>query len=494
MSEPILPDDPAVGAPERLHPLFLLTGLAGSLRGLVGGYAAIGYLAVSGRWMTALYGAIGLLIVLSIGIFLYWRRFEFRVGQSEIRIDSGIISRTHRSIPFDRIHDVDITQGPVSRLFGVARVKFETGSAAAGSDEGMLQAIPLERAEDLRALIRSRRDGAPLAGAAETVETEDQSPIFAMPMPRLILAGLFNFSLALFAGLFGLSQTAGDVIGFDPLSRKFWRDLLDVGSPIAAYILAHQVVTIIAGLVVLLLVGAATGVVRTVLRDFGFRLDRTGIGLRRRRGLFTKTDVTLPSRRVQAAILATGPVREQFGWRELHVQSLASDEGSKGDHVVAPLASADEADQILSALGWRGVAVVADWQPVAKAYVWILAIAATPLLLAAMVYAVMASGIAGLLVGIYAALLAGRWLAWRRTRWAIDGDRLLLASGWWRRRIIILPIAKLQSIDLVESLVSRLFGTSTLLFGVAGGRGYSAHRLVALPRETARALRDRLLG
>ena len=40
------------------------------------------------------------------------------------------------------------------------------------------------------------------------------------------------------------------------------------------------------------------GVVRTVLRDFGFRLDRTGNGLRRRRGLLTKTDVSLPARRI----------------------------------------------------------------------------------------------------------------------------------------------------------------------------------------------------
>ena len=33
-------------------------------------------------------------------------------------------------------------------------------------------------------------------------------------------------------------------------------------------------------------------VLRTVLREFGFRLDRTGSGLRRRRGLLTRTDVT----------------------------------------------------------------------------------------------------------------------------------------------------------------------------------------------------------
>ena len=133
MSEPIMADDRAVGPPERLHPLFLVTGLGRSLRGLAGGYAAIGYLAVSGRARMAIIGAVLLLAGLAASVLLHWLRFSFRIGDSEIRIDSGIISRTHRSIPFDRVQDVDISQGLLGRLFGIARVKFETGGATGGA-------------------------------------------------------------------------------------------------------------------------------------------------------------------------------------------------------------------------------------------------------------------------------------------------------------------------------------------------------------------------
>ena len=86
-----------------------------------------------------------------------------------------------------------------------------------------------------------------------------------------------------------------------------------------------------------------------------------------------------------------------------------------------------------------------------------------------------------------------RWRGWRRTLYALDGDRLLFRTGWWRRRTVILPIARIQSIDLTENFVTRWFGTSTLSFGVAGGSGFSAHVIPALPRETARALREQLL-
>jgi putative membrane protein len=484
-------EDPAVGEPERLHPLFLLTGLGGSLRGMAGGYAAIAYLVVSGRAGIALGAAVLMLTFLVGSLFLYWTRFEFRVGISEIRIASGILSRTHRSIPFDRIQDVDITQGPIARALGLAKVKFETGGGAGGGeDEGVLQAIPLQRAEELRTLVRARR-----SGGVETVPVEaetDQAPVFAMAPRRVLLAGVFNFSLALFAGLIGATQTFGDAFGFDPLSRSFWLGLFNAGDPIADYILTHRVAAAFAGAVLLVLIGLATGMVRTVLREYGFRLDRTDVGLRRRRGLLTRTDVTLPARRAQAAIVGTGPLRDSLGWRELKLQSLASDEGGGGDHVLAPLAREAEVGTILAELGWRPLPAAIGWKRVSSAYFWALAVGLSPLLLVgALLATTSAPNIA--IVGILLAALLLRWRGWRRTLYALDDDRLLVRTGWWRRRTVILPLKRIQSIDLFESFVSRWFGTAGLAFGVAGGSGFSAHVIPALPRENARAFRTRLL-
>ena len=484
-------DDRAVGEPERLHPLFLVTGIGGALRGMAGGYAVIAYLAVSGRLSTALFGAAALLVVTAISLVLYWRRFEYRVGDSEIRIDSGIFSRTHRSIPFDRVQDVDIIQGPVARLLGLATVKFETGGSA-GKEEGILQAVSLDRAEALRELVRARRSG---AIAAEIVADEaERPPVYAMDMPRLLLAGLFNFSLAVFAGLFGLTQTMGNVIGFDPFNRRFWMSMLSADNPIAQFLLAHQVATAIVGLLSLVMVGIGTGIVRTVLRDYGFRLDRTETGLRRRRGLLTLTDVTLPVRRAQAAIVGTGPVRDRFGWRELKLQSLARDEGKSGDHVLAPLAKDEEAGTILEALGWRPLASRIGWNRVSRAYVWVLTLAVLPLVAIAGAQLFFMPFVGALMMVGLAGAVGARWLAWRRTGYVLDEDRLLIRTGWWRRRTLILPIRKIQSLDLAENFVTRWFGTASLIFGVAGGTGFSAHSIPALRRESAGELRKQLLS
>lgn len=500
--------------PERLHPLILLTGIGGSLRGMAGGYAALGYLAATGSLRTAFYGAVGLLLVMAVGLFLYWRRFEYRVGAHEIRIDSGIVSRTHRSIPFDRVQDVDITQGPLARLLGIARVKLETGAGSAGgAEEGVLPAIALARAEALREHVRTRRGGAALSDPQD--DGAERPPIFAMNLGRVLTAGVFNFSLAIFAGLFGATQTFGDVLGFDPLERAFWDRVL-AGNPLLDYAAEHRVAAALAGLAVLGLAGLLTGLVRTLLRDFGFRIDRTGTGLRRRRGLLTRTDVTLPLRRVQAVLILTGPVRQAFGWRELKLQSLAQDEGGKGDHVIAPLARPEELDPLFEALCWAPPSVDADWQPVERAYVWTFLIAWSPLLLLAALQAAVLLGAVSLVdevtqgpvlaafapVLIASAVLSGgvlvatatRWMCWRRTAFAFDGKRLLIRTGWWRRRLLVLPFASVQSVDLSESALGRRFGVANVVIGVAGGSGFSGHRVPALTREKASQLRRTLLS
>lgn len=475
--------------PERLHPLILLTGLGGSLRGMAGGYAAVGYLAATGRLGTALLAGGALLAFLIVGLFLYWRRFEYRVGAHEIRIDSGILSRTHRSIPFERVQDVDISQGPVARLLGLAKVKFETGGSA-GGDEGILPAIALARAEALGQHVRARRGMQPMG---HTALADEAQPLFAMDLKRVLIAGVFNFSLAIFAGLFGASQTFGDLLGFDPFERRFWEGLL-ADSPLANYAAGHRGAAVVAGLGVLLLAGLLTGLVRTLMREYGFRLDRTGTGLRRRRGLLTKTDVTLPLRRVQAALILTGPVREHFGWRELKFQSLARDEEAKtGDHVVAPLATSDELRPIMDELGWSEALDDQPWQPISRAYVTSFAIWLVPLLLLA-VGGLFFSPFALLWIGALGIAFGTRWLAWRRTRFALTGERLMIGRGWWRRSTVVLPLRSIQSIDLTENAVSRRLGIAALTIGVAGGSGFAGHSIPALPREKASQLRQALLS
>nr|WP_276591836.1 PH domain-containing protein [Sphingomicrobium nitratireducens] len=469
------------------------------MRSLWGGLAAGAYFIVQQRWELA---ALIVGATLAVGLLrplIRWLSFSWELGPDEIEMKSGVLGRNHRSIPFDRVQDVNVEQNVIARLLGLARVKLETGASAGDKNEdGVLDSIALADAEALRDLIRAHRAGDPVVMAADSDAPIEQAgepaPVYAMDLRRLLLAGLFNFSLAVFGVLAGFTQTAGDLLGFDPFRRQFWLELGHAGQPFIAFILANRVVTALFGLATLVLVGLATGLLQTVLREFGFRLDRTETGFRRRRGLLTLTDVVLPLRRVQAAILATGPVRRHFGWTAVKLQSLARDSGHGGDHVVAPLATHDEADAILREMDWRPVAHADDWHRPSPAYVIVFLLFLVPFALAAAGAAYLTTDWHLLLVlALLGFLGITRILAWRRHRHRLDGDRLLVRSGFWRQRTVILPLARIQSIDLKRNFIDRRLGVSNLVLGVAGGSGFAHHGVAALPHDHALDLRDRLL-
>ena len=481
-----------LGPPERLHPLYLLTGLGQSVRGAWGLLAGGAVLASQGRWWIAIALVTASAVLSFVSLFMRWLKLEYRVGAHELRIDSGWMSRTSRAIPFDRVTDVDLEQGPLHRLFGLARVKLETGASAGGKEEeGVLHTISLERAEELREHIRARRGRA--AVPTSDVSAIDVPAIYAMDTRRVLTAGLFNFSLAVIAGLFGVTQTMGEALGFNPFERQFWIDLFARSGPLRDLIMAHRVGAAVAGSLLLVLIGIGTGLVRTLLREHGFQLDRTETGFRRRRGLLTLTDVSIPAKRVQAAILADGPIRRRFGWWVLKLQSLAQD-GGRGDHVVAPLACEGEAAEILASLHWPVAPVQDAWQPVSRAFVTSFIGILIPASLVTLI-AIPFVGPIGLLWLAGASMAIGiRWFDWKRTRYALENGTLFVETGWWRHRRSMVPMRKIQTIDLAESWWSRAFGICTLRLGVAGGSGFSDHHVPALSRAQAEALRAELLS
>lgn len=507
------------GEARRLHPLTILFGV---LRGRPG-IANLIVLAVALRITTDAYVVLIAiffpLFILSSALFewLKWSKFSWAVDADDVTIASGVVSKQQRVIPFDRIQDVSIEQGLLARLFGLAKVGFETGSASGEENEAKLDAIALADAEALRRHIRSHRAAtvptsevaAPDAAAWPVAEDGEGRTLYAMALPRLVTAGVFNFSLAIFAVLFGLLNYLKDVLPFDPFDFDMYLDL-SRSLGLDQWVLAHQWLSFVGGGIAVLLLGVATGIARTIIRDYGFTLDRTERGFRRRRGLTTKTDVTLPIARVQAATVGTGFIRRALGWYEVKLTSLAGDGKDEKDHIVAPLARLGEADAILSELALDRAALEdsramrQSWgrsHPVSVGFapLVMLVIAALLFIAIALIPGALAARIdppfdprliplapaAGALV-----VLFFNWLDWRHRRWHFDGRVLHIADGYLSRRHIILPARNVQSADLTLGPVLRRAGAVNLVLGVPGGSA----DISAIPLAEAEALRAQLLA
>lgn len=448
--------------------------------------------------------SIGLLIGLAILIastamaWLGWARRRYFVGEEDVRVESGIFSRDARSVPYERIQDVSLEQKLIPRIFGLTSICFETG--AGGKDELKLSFVTQAEGERLRALVRERREDHAVssalrgAGAVEVKMVEPEGRLlFAMGPERLALFGLFEFSLIIFALLAGALQQFDsllpfDIFSFDDLkelanSQMHWVGALGmVGSVIAGAALA----------VLIALIGLATGMARTVGRDWGFRLERNARGFRRRRGLITHTDVMMPVHRVQAARITTGCLRRLFGWHELKFISLAQDSGSES-HVVAPFAQMGEIWPIVSEAGLTGPPADITWHfPKPGRWFALGALSAIPLLGGTAFLAVETHWLLGLAIALVTIpiLALRQYFSWRRHRHALGAGQIFVREGLVTPELVMAQRIRLHTVEIARGPLGRWLGYSTVHFGLAGGK----LSIPGVPVAEAFAMRESILN
>jgi putative membrane protein len=442
---------------------------------------------------------IGMILINSLFTYIGWRHFRYRVGEDDIRVERGLFSRTARSVPYERIQDVSFEQAPVPRLFGMAEVKFETG--AGGKDELKIGYVTEAEGAALRETVRARKSGeTAVAGEVEAATEAEARTLFAMDARRLATFGLFEFSLVVFAVLGGLAQQFDFLLPFDIWDYRGWIEL--VAGPqvwLRELGFAAQAIGAVLALAVLTIVGLITGLGRTVLRDYGFRLEETPKGLRRRRGLLTRTDVVMPIHRVQALQVTTGILRRRFGWHGLSVVSLAQD-AKAGNHVVVPFAQMDEIEPVVDVAGFDLPASDTEWRrPSARHRFDQAMFGAVPLGLAALAVPIVNARLgqplelpllaSAALVALAAFFAVREHFLWRRDRHAIDARHVFVRRGWLAPRLDIASRLKLQSVEIAQGPLARRRGYADLKFGVAGG----SLELGGIPLDDARAIRRAVL-
>ncbi|MFC4726581.1 PH domain-containing protein [Coralloluteibacterium thermophilus] len=148
-----------------------------------------------------------------------------------------------------------------------------------------------------------------------------------------------------------------------------------------------------------------------------------------------------------------------------------------------------------------------DWRPLPRAAAWVFALSgalsllgpAVGLGIAASVLFLRRHGPETLIVGVgallFAALLAGALLGWRRwrsTRWMLDGAALRIRRGIWWQAESLVPRSRVQHLDLERGPLERQAGLATLIVYTAGTR-MAAVRLPGLSADDAGWLRDNLV-
>ena len=280
-------------APQRLHPLSLLFGLASAARPWVFPALLLLFASRGQPWfLLAFFPA-------AIGAVVKYLSFRYRMGPEEMVIREGILTRNERHIPYARIQNIDLVQNPLHRMLNVALVRLETASG--GKPEAVIRVLSLDAVDEMRSRVfrdGKRTDPAHAMPGLAAADAAAPPPLFRMSLGDLLLYGLMsNKGMVVVAAAFGLIWQL-DLLDENwerwtaqaraLLPQSVDRDGLVMGSLLAG-----------AGLITALVLLKLLSVAWAVFKFHGFSLSRSGDDLRTRYGLLTWISTTIPRHRIQ---------------------------------------------------------------------------------------------------------------------------------------------------------------------------------------------------
>ncbi|MFB7251345.1 PH domain-containing protein [Microbacterium sp. NPDC056234] len=286
--------------------------------------------------LVALLVTLGLVLVLCAAFWLVWRFQEFRITDDHVEVRKGIIFRSHRRAPLDRVQGVNLTRPFPARLIGMAKLEV----VGAGTDANVpLEYLSTPKAEAVRADILRLASGA--RAAREAARTGQPAPAASR---RQQVAGTVSHGINDLIDGVDLADVApesvvkiptGRLVGSQLLSGVLWLVFFGV---LFAIMMAFVVPVVLAdegdgaGFAILG-ISLGTGiplVIATVAitwaqisKSLRYSIAPTPDGVRITYGLFTTVTETIPPGRIFAVEVTQSLLWRPFGWWTIKINRMS---------------------------------------------------------------------------------------------------------------------------------------------------------------------------
>ena len=395
----------------------------------------------------------------------YHRRFAYELTAESLDITSGVVSRRTRKIPLGRIQNVDIRQGLVPRLLGVAEVRFET--AGGSGTEATLRYVD-------RAVARDLQEEVDRHGGATSVE-----PVAAEASP---LYAITPFEL----GLLSVTSVDWRAVGFVVLAAVgVLPGMMGSTPPVPAL----APLAIAAQPVALTAVGLAGNAALLTARFYDFRLWRTRETLRYERGLVRRFSGSIPLDRVHLLRLRDNPATRRLGLAALDIRTAGYGPDT-ADTSAAAVPIAERARVLDLARSVEPFPELELERPPRRArlrygvrYAVLVGLLTVALLAADRLWQPLPWEAA---IGLLVVVPVAAHLTWTHRGYAIGERALLVRAGFWRRTTYVVPLYRVQTVGTTATVLQRRRRLATVRIDTASGAP-AAHDLDA---GTAAGLRE----
>lgn len=491
--------DPVDGAPDqasvfegRLHPMTLVFGIFKGLRAII----PLIPLALFGKRSFGL-GLIAVTAAVTIFSVL-WKYFSFsyRIEGFDLITEQGILGRTQRHIPLDRIQEIRIDQSVLQQMFGVVEARIDTGGSEGA--EASLSVLSRADAENLRRVVFER------ARDQRIIERPDvEAESFELPalvikktgIRDLVLAGITTNHMISALVLAGAIWNFADDLLPDSVYAVFadfvyrqGRFLLDLD------ILTSMLITL-GVILIVFVIGMIFSVIGSVLLFFDFTLQERGDDLQRKYGLLTRRTSSLPRRRIQVIQIEQKLLRRLVGLATLRADtsgaSRESSDDNQGRDVLLPIFRVDETNSLLPHIFPDFEADKAEWRKVSP-----LAVrrgtrvgAVICILIAAVIFLGNRSPLALWPLALIPLIHYNNRQNYKHLGYSLGERYFMTRHGWLGRMTHIVPLNKIQTVELTQTPFDRRLGLATIRVDTAG-QAYTegGPQIGNLPIDEARSL------
>ena len=451
--------------PRRQHPVAMLTFVFRTLRELIVPIVVIFFLGQGGGSPLFTWWGLSLMLsVLFVTGFVSWLRFTWRVEEDELRIEQGLMVRRKRYVPRDRIQAIDISSGPLQRMFGLVRLNVLT--AGGTSPEAQISALSRREARAIQEALQVEARGPEVAG-------EDTSwPVYRISRKRLLLAASTAGSFGVALSIVGTLMAQINQVITEEQMIRFVEDW--AGGTTAEFWITFVVLAVLAAWLLSLF--------GTLLRFSGFTLTRNGRELYIRRGLFEKKQITIPYHRIQAVRVVEGILRQPFGFAMVYVENAGfGDEGGKTT-VVFPLLRKKELQRFLEDMLPEYDVVLPGVRPPGRAFLRYQIRTVVPALVAASALAWFLAWY-WLIPVMFGAAGIMAWFRYRDAAAGFEGGRGFLRFRRLARTTVLFHRRRVQSLSVLANWFQRRKELCSISVTVASGRGGADFRVDHLEAE-----------
>lgn len=457
----------------RLHPFTILLGLMKGLRGVI---PVIPFLLIGNRWAFA-----GFLVVILgsslLNTLIHYFSFSYRLAGHELITEQGLLERKQRSIPLERVQEIRIEQNVIQRILGVVDARIETGGGKGA--EANLSVLSRTEAERLRQAVFERvsalRGGrAPAQTAGDNVDQAQHGTVFQLGIKNLIIAGLTSNHLVSAFVLAGALWNFADDLIPESIYHRLAGTLYRKVQELLAQDATTATILTAAGAVGILIVGLFFSIIVSIVLFYGFTFSRRGEELHRSYGLFTRRASNLPRRRIQVLKIEEKLLRRLFGLATLRADTSGShregEDDNKGRDVLIPIVPRREVDELLPIFFNDFGSDRAEWQQVSRLAVRRGTIKGGIILsiMAAASFAYRQELIALWPLALLPLIYAINLVRYRNLAYALGAQYFHTRRGWLGRSTHIVPINKIQAIEVSQTLFDRRLGLATLMIDTAG--------------------------